>query len=768
MAKNTLFNFLNSRFTRNTLIPECKKITLDTNKENNQYYRLELLLNEPVFLRVNNQAYELLNHHISIYETEKLNNPQLSQYHYTAYFTDDGGEIFRLHVYFDANDELTMNAVFAKEEEENKYIPIETGQLDNDLINLAITYVKPVIASLRKEQHKIIEQLEEDFYKLEKEAAELFQGQEESSEEYCNKLESICDVLKALAPLVTHNLYLNKLRFFRNIQKTLAAESTAISSADALHPPTELIQEDFFETEEDNSVEEISSSLSENKTPPQSKRKKRTKTADRAEQNLRQLSIEQQLLKQLDRTAQAQKLEDLLSKIEVFSLKHQKEKLSLSTFAELQRLHREIYSLGEKVFPTLLFERKFDLAKQLVSWHHLLNEKYLNLSLQTKNLGLLDFTLTHGHFNLTNQKVTIKDKVYPSAVHACFALDSKQSPMGDCLSILLKHGASLCVTNEKGLPLAYAIMSVPNHPFKAALLANRDKTLDSVKFLKELRFLLKNCLTAQFSQEEKESILEEIDYCNSHLNFLLQPDLNTSSAKFFQKKSDEFIERHLGKIIKKLRTDPEITFLMTQMDACSRRLVSLLGKGKTMVAQRQGADTLDSLDKLLVNYKIEMDNFDEVKSTVIKQLRGQLQLVSKRIELVEMQNDMVRCQGRWNRTQKKLVEQQKVLLREIAELEKEYDLQHQVEAVQKMEDELKQLETVTRELKKMLHSLSNLEDSSLTGVLNALPKLEPNEDSSKHLVKALTTFSSIFHQFSAQKSANENTEDEKHKCLKNS
>lgn len=152
MSKNTLFNFIGLHFTKDIFTSECTKVVLDRNKEESLYYRLELAPTK-VELRDKSQAYKLLNHHISIYETERRDNPQLSQYHYTAYFTNAEGEVFRLHVYFNANDELTMNASFSKEEEIG-YTPIETPRLEDAFINLAITHVRPVIAQLRKNTRK--------------------------------------------------------------------------------------------------------------------------------------------------------------------------------------------------------------------------------------------------------------------------------------------------------------------------------------------------------------------------------------------------------------------------------------------------------------------------------------------------------------------------------------------------------------------------------------------------------------------------------------
>ncbi|KTD08088.1 hypothetical protein [Legionella jamestowniensis] len=750
MSKNTLFNFIGLHFTKDIFTSECTKVVLDRNKEESLYYRLELAPTK-VELRDKSQAYKLLNHHISIYETERRDNPQLSQYHYTAYFTNAEGEVFRLHVYFNANDELTMNASFSKEEEIG-YTPIETPRLEDAFINLAITHVRPVIAQLRKKHKETVKQLEVDFAALEKEAAELLQQGKEHTEEYVGILDNICGVLTDLTPLVRHNLYSKNLHFFQNIQKSLAIEPSDIIDVAEKSSPFEPTKDNSSESEETNQSSKKGKSIH---STQQSEGKKSRKPINTFMKEFRGLDAEMKLLKDLERTLQAQKLEDFLSRIQAFSLTHKQNRQNLTVFAQLQSLYRETQSLGEKVLPTLLFEKKFDLAKQLVSWHHLLDEKYLNLSLQTRNHELLDFILTYGDFNLNNQPVTIKNITYPSAIQVCFDLHSHQSSMGDCLSILLKHGASLCMGDTNGFPFAYSIMSVPNHPFKEALLANRDKTLDSVKFLKELRLLLKHCLSSnQLSQDKSESILEEIDYCNSRLNFLSQPDLNTASGKIYQKKSDEFVERHLSKIIKKLRSDPEIMLLSAQLDASSKRLLQMIGKGRTRSAQRQVANTLDSLDKLLVEQGITIDSFEQVRKDTIEQMQGQLLLINKKIELTELQKEITRrpvIVGKSNKAQRNLDKQQRTLLSEISELEKKYDLQHHVEKTQKLSSELKQFETATKELEKMLNSFSLLQDS-LTRFMEALPEVdgegevlsENAQSDAIPLVEMLTKFSSIF------------------------
>ncbi|CEK10455.1 hypothetical protein [Legionella hackeliae] len=766
MSKNTLFNFIDLLFSANLPIPQCKQVELDRNKEDSKYYRLELDHNQPVILGKGIEKYTLTQHHISIYETENSSNPQLSQYHYTAYFSDANGKNFRLHVYFNANDELTMKAVFSREDKEG-FTPIEAEKLESEFINLATTNVQPIIAELRKRHCEKIKELEERYSKLQQEAAMLFQKKDENKKAYLDKLNSLCDTLEYLIPLVKHGNYKSILRFYLSLKRSIdsaPAEIESLRDTSIDEQSTDLLSSTTEHESEETKTERTqdNDTASENTNVLTTHQIRKVKKQHGAHETLNKLNSQLSSLKELDRVSQANGIEELLLNIENFSLKYeQNTDFDLTIISELQNLHLQVRSLGEKILPALLLENQLDLAQKLVSWHHLLDEKYILLALQKGNSALLDFVLTYGDFNL-NYPITFKGQKYSSPVHFCFERHDKQFPMTDCLSVLLKHGASVCVPDNKtGLPLAYFVMSATDHPFKQAFLANRDRTLDSIQFLKEYRLLLKNYLNQTLLKPINESISDEIDYCSSRISALGLPVLNTPSTRILQKKADDFVEKHLSHAIKRLSTDAEIKLLIEHLDEANRELLKLTGTSSYRHAQIRTGQTIVSLEKIIKSLDIKFDDIDMLKKATVQMLEGSLELVNKRIQYHYKEQELrgIRSKnGQISRTQKKQAQKLDKLRQEISELEKKYDLGQRVKSLSKLQGMKEQFENITQMHQEFFKNINNITSllSSLQENLQEMEKVDlksENEDSlsqegtltsTKKLSELITKFSTVF------------------------
>lgn len=91
----------------------------------------------------------LANHHLSFYEEYDPQNPLLSEYHYTAHFLDSDKHLYRLHVYFNNNNELTIAPLLAAQIAPHKFqcLPL-THALLYRLRKLALSQSRECIALL--------------------------------------------------------------------------------------------------------------------------------------------------------------------------------------------------------------------------------------------------------------------------------------------------------------------------------------------------------------------------------------------------------------------------------------------------------------------------------------------------------------------------------------------------------------------------------------------------------------------------------------------
>lgn len=758
MAKNTLFNFIKLQLSGKN-IPTSHWV-LDTNKEGHPYYRLELTKNHNFKIKDQAQEYTLQDHHISIYKSEQRNNPNLSQYHYTAYFRDKQGLIYRLHVFFNAFDQLTQNPVFELETKDG-FKAIEAKHLEESFIRLALDTTGSVIADLRKQYSDTVQALETRYSELDIELGNLFEITKEHYSAYQKKLEETYGILEQLIPLVRHTFYKNAFKFLRETRKSLP-ESTGARIV--VGTPKENSKK---EQEVDSEVEMNSSSkiqaisvppgVGTNLNASNGSHQKHEEIASDSSTNVsefeRELATLQSSFKTLkteDDIAQGKKLEQILASTYQLSMVSDQLGATPSGLKQLQNLRQEILQLGTRLLPTLLLKNQFSIAKDLISFHHLLTAKYLNMAIHTRNQELLEFVLKYGDFDLNNQPVSIGNKKYPSAVCACLALNSAQSPMTNCLSTLIKHGASPLVKDEKGLPVAFTIMATDNHPLRGALLANQDKTINSVIFFKQLRVILLQFLATQNSDASLSQLIDsELDYYSTRIEALLKSKSYDVSDRFLQKSLDYFAEKHLGAMTDKLRRDPEIIAIQKKLQSANSELMLLVKKGKIRVANSLMKEQITDLDKLLVKWNIKIDDFNFVKKHILEFLNQALISVEKKIELVTLQIQITAHPiiGKPSKGQRALLARQDVLLREIKELDNEIGIFQDFKSLDRSLDILSELEkgiNMLKELDMGLTGFQNVQNTvGLSSLMNQFSLLFSNLPKPKDILQDLNDLSKL-------------------------
>ncbi|HHF7366029.1 TPA: hypothetical protein ACPSKY_001133 [Legionella bozemanae] len=740
MAKNTLFNFL---FTNEATVqlPQGYKLVLDSTKEAHKYYRIECHKPVHAIVKDKENLYTLDKHHISVYQHEYRDNPKLSQYHYTAEFTNQLGGHYRLHVYFNAFDNLLPNITF-EEKTNNGYELVDSKDLKSQFIHLALKHTDPLIKKLRQQHNEAIRVLETRYNECDERLAQHFDSQKEDTIGALQITKEACDILRELIPLVRSSNYPKFLRFHEMAARSLRERHPIQVAADATSQIENLNNTSINVHENISSHVEVTSqnaAYSKEEVPAadgaalpkmktNSSKKSNTQTAHELELELKKLSSQFAKLTEAPKEVQAKKIERLLAKTYRISLLYERQ-INVKDLQQLQKIRRGLHAIGTNLLPNLLFNKQFELASLLTSFHPLLHdEKYLRVALQTRNSKLLDFILEYGDIDVNNLPVTVRKTSYPSAVHACFYEGSSSNSMTECFSVLIKHGGSLFAPDNKNkdLPLAYSILSSDTHPLFKALQMNRDKTINSIDFLKNLIVLLRAYLERNdLSVSELNSIELELKRFEVELEALQNPQLSDSSLRYLTKRANSLEEKYFGSLINKLNRDPNIIAVNKELQIAASKLASKLTKAQRRQGCIAATNNLENLDKLLEGIDMTDMDFDFIKTEVLKNLNNNLQLIEKKSQLIDVQKEITRYQiysRRGGRKYRELLREQDTLLQEIKRLESENSLNLNNED---LENTLEALESITETLESLngMSSLLTRFSSLFASIAQATPAL---------------------------------------------
>lgn len=499
MAYNTLYQFLFG------FKPPGITIEHGKNRRDVAYIRIPIATTDAS----NTPNLGLQNHHISIYSNEDSTNPFLSQYHYTSTITDNRGITWYSHVFFNERDSVihsdhrsispSMASSSTDPAIESQTIPLF---LDEQIILIAEKTTKSIMGKLRACFTNKISSLEQDYQRLEKEASDL--SVDPFGEEYRTKLEEICVVLQNLSPLVKHSYY-------NDIQKFISG---------LLHRVNRPAQAETHAYEANcSSSHENSLSFFRDAPVTIPKKHKKIPTIDSKANAL----IEKfESLKSAPFNQRAREFPDFFAQLNTFYLPQaygRTAPLSASILIRLRQLHHNLLALGQQDFQWCLLkgdELHFELASKMKVFHQLLSAQNLELALHMGNSDLLEFILTYGDSSLIKMPVSVKDKVFRSSVHACVGLDDASTPMQNCLTVLLGHGASLYQRADNGLPLGHVILSNKKSTLRHGL-NYLGSPLESPDFFTHLIACLTQRLKSQPEMDEIEKLylnrsMEEYEY----------------------------------------------------------------------------------------------------------------------------------------------------------------------------------------------------------------------------------------------------------------
>lgn len=702
MTINSLYFFIkeglsNSIKENQDLHPE--KFHFDQNLDQKNYIRYDLPVSKNSFVE-ENQCFNLISHHLSFYEFTMNKNPRLSQYHYTAYFEDENQQKYQLHVYFDSNDQLTTDPVFSLETETNCFRKKNTSdELMAMLTQFAMDKSHKLIAELRQQFDSNVSSLEKKYNELEQQLTLLSIDMVHNHIAYQSSLNETISILSRLADYYPNSEYKESLTLFKRIQ--------------ILIPTMNKKEKPFTNPTND-----------ENNTSDKPIIKtKIIVTKDSFHDNTLSTLIQQA------ETAKNTFLsceEDLHSRAELFLNFNNDacEVLAISTHEHLAIKPQNLQAIeslvssknieGKKLLIDLLMHNQFEQAYNLRRFLIPIPDNLVKMALATGNAKLLDFLLTHGNFPINT--FTVVDQLSPTLF--CFVKDNSKFPKAGCLSVLIKHGASLFIPAHDGLPIAHHILSIPNHPLKKALIDNADLTLGKPHFYKTLIRLLENNLPGNILDDtQKTRILFSIEEYKASLTLVSGSCSATNTTTFIKnlEKVESLAKNFSSTDIEAVRTDKEVLAKTEEYIRLYKILSNKLSSTEKRRLALQGRSVLDNVNKIVETIGTNSVN---LKQETLNVFDDSIRIITLRIELIDIQRIL--------KTQKNIKQVKNANKR-------------QLEIIA----ELKPLEEKYLYLRERELLLPRLTDKNLAAIKGVMDELHQEIESQQSLLAHLNVFNEI-------------------------
>ena len=537
MPKNNLFHFIKTQPLKQSLLPfEQAKLVQASDRNQNAYFRFELQINGPTTYF----DYELLEHHVSVYEQSQDN----SQYHYTAHFKDRQKNQFQLHVFFDQRDKPIQCSFTQKESSKQ---PIIIRDLDNEWQYLARMTSSNLIKPVRLQYNQLVQDLETRFVALEAEADHLSLNIASHYPAYNQKLEQTCDVLQELDLLARDKRYQGMIKMIKYCQLTFKPTEPVDSSLPTAAEPCSSF-----------SRSETAEAICEKTSIPQPALV--DASLDKEIDSLRQQYLD--VSKEMT-VGYAQRINSLYDQsLQLFlQLECIGDSPTTPNIATFYQLHHQIYREGLGLLRGALSQNLFPIAAQLGFLHHRLDDACLAKALIDKNHVFLDFLLTHGHYLLNNQPICLESTMYESAVQYCF---QQGEPLLECFTVLIKHQTSLTTAVINGLPLAYLILSDLNHPFRPAIISQ--ELITNKSFYSQLITGLTCCLVQTVDQSAlRKQIKKDINLYRHTLSTFPTEKLPQSHREMNKALTMEIAKGTCGSIHDRLIQDPSVVKLTSEV-----------------------------------------------------------------------------------------------------------------------------------------------------------------------------------------------------------
>lgn len=486
MPKNKLYHTLQTSTTFKA--DENLQLLTNSKQENYAHYRLPTPSISIALKQDDPQSLLTLTaQHLSFYEEKDDDSP----YHHTAYFKDRKGDKYKSHVFFNPMDQI-IKITWQLQNGDNVYTNRSLPDtLCDALMELARGESFKLIAPIQQQAKEKFDFYYHEYQELEKNLAALSQNMAANQQAY---QAGIVAMLRLLKPLTAFDPYYQPLlRFF-----------TQVNSILRLSTPDSLPQQANQSTIDDEKNEAPATIMIPKNKVQASQPKKAGPSLQSliisAQDTQEKFENAENLNIALDLFMQAhQQVQDLLISVEFIEQEKSPAQITVADVNQAYVLFRKNREAGKNLLISLLSNKQFDLASQLQNFTDLLLPDYIEKALTNGDAELLNFLLTHGHFAIDTY--LIGEPPVPPVLF-CFLNHNDAIPQTACLSVLIKHKASLMVEvpNNKG-PLAH-ILHQQNQPLKAAL-AENIAFLGTSLFYK-LAAYFKNCAAHATTPEEQQ------------------------------------------------------------------------------------------------------------------------------------------------------------------------------------------------------------------------------------------------------------------------
>lgn len=509
MSKNSLYNLIANSPISQIKLGELKiSVSQREHKKGKQYFMFEL----PIENAIKIENLQLISHHVSVYEGPLVKQDVYSQYHYTVYFKDEADQVFRLHVYFDLNDNISGEPILSLQIDEDHYKAIDSQKMNMSLITLAKISTASLMKHLRACQISTIEQLQKNYSQLEEEAEFLSQDIGKNQNEYVAKIDQIIRVLQTQACYSNEsNVQVSKINFFTRLKQ--AALNYVAPIEDSHH---------FFKRVQHSQVQQKIVNDSEKKqSKKQSKKKNSVQTTviDSASKEINNLCGRLENFASLLKSSKNNS-EVVYEALSMFADAKMIEcgiqfEYKKAAFHEIKKLHlvqKNINKYCISLLQKMLFSDDYDEARKLKMFFTLSSpHSFLEYSLAHRKPQLLDFLLQENIISVHTKNIQIQKEEFKSLVDYCFKKDNEKQPCTKLLAVLINRGASLFEMDYASqLPFAAVIMMNPKHPFMDALKQHAKITLNNPQFYIDLNQVLSLLILRPTCPVDREQDIESL------------------------------------------------------------------------------------------------------------------------------------------------------------------------------------------------------------------------------------------------------------------
>ncbi|WP_133137954.1 hypothetical protein [Legionella rowbothamii] len=536
-------------------------------KKNKDFYIFELGVTQDIQVG----KYKLSAHHISAYKDHEFGINSDSQYHYTAYFTDEQHHEYCLHAYYSSNDALIVKPLLSKKVGE-QYEIINSDDLEVEFKHIANLYVRDWVSSVRNSQKQLIAKLKKEYEQCDAYSTALSIDFQQNKEAYLDSLDG------QIKKLEEQMLYVNDPHPLKRTGQLLKDIMDSISNNVQTEDDLEIPVNEEPPHEPDDIIRFFSASAQKKSKVPQ---KKLTFPHEltKLQQAFEKLPvIDQELINALP---------ELYREILTLQLYLHTYKTSYEEIKQLQSLTKQVESAGHKLLERVLLRNEFTAVRQLNVFHNNVSKSIINLALTQRPL-LLDCLLEERILPSDFSNFTVSKQEYKSFLDYCFKNASNKTT--NLFEVIIKHNPLLLLDRDANqLPYAATLLlQQENHVFWRVLEKHSAKTIENTAFLRRLNQII-------LQQSNQANCPKKI--C-SQINKLVSENLQR--IKKLEKKPmfDSLVQIARAKV--QTKTKKKINGLVSRLENEKKKIDSMF------------ADSIEELEKQIIQETEEIDRLENL------------------------------------------------------------------------------------------------------------------------------------------------------------